>query len=177
MKPYLLFIPVLFLLAACNSSTKKAAAPDNTNFGYVSSKVIEVTRSYLAAKLPHAVISTNSDGLLSIQSPELGFEVAPQGINLGQIDEDASLDAIVSFVVSPAGKPKYSCQLLMLNKDSLKVIREFKSELRVMQISNRIVWGEIPNHGPDTPLHGCNECKVTVKYKLSGDSLQRIATN
>jgi hypothetical protein len=56
----------------------------------------------------------------------------------------------------------------------MKVVKDFVSEMKVMQISNRIVFAEIPKHGSNSPLHDCNECKDNVKYRLAGDSLQLL---
>ncbi len=175
MKQSIPFFAILAILMSCaTSGNKKAADLDSTSFGAVSSRVIETTKSYLANQLKNSTIAAESNGDINIKGGGTSFLVTARDINIGLIDEDNSLDAIVSCLVTESDTKKFHKQLILLNKGGIKVVKEFVSELRVMMISNRTVFGELPKYGPDSPLRNCPECKENVKYKLVADSLQLI---
>ena len=104
----------------------------------------------------------------------MAFTIYPFDVNIGQIDEDSSDDALVTYIVSPEGKIRFKKHLILLNKGEFKVVRDFASEMKVMQIANKIVYAEVPKLGSDAPGHDCKVCKENVKYRLAGDSLQLI---
>lgn len=167
-------LSILLFFSCSSTGENKAPVANNNSFGAVSQRVIDAAKAYLSSQLKNPVVQVGSNGVLNFKSADISYTIEPNGINIGLLDEDALQDAIVSYVVIPNGRPKYTKQLILLNKGNMKVVKDFASELRVMQISNRTIFGELPSHGPDSPLHTCNECKQTVKYKLSGDSLQLI---
>jgi hypothetical protein len=176
MKIFIYFIFLLIMGFSCSPPEQKKAATANNNLngGDISKNVIELTKTYLSGQLKNPVIGTEGTGVIKISGEGMIFLIIGNDINIGQIDEDNRQDAIVSYTVIPTGKAKYRKHLLMLNKGEIKVVRDFASEMQVMQISNRIIYTEIPKHGPDNPLHSCNECKDHVSYKWAGDSLQVI---
>lgn len=166
---------LIFLISiSCSTPSENKTAVSNNNFGAVSTRIIEAAKSYLRSQLKNSTISEESNGNIIIKSTEVSYLMTAADINIGFIDEDANQDAIVRYLVTPSGGRKYHKQLIMLNKGEIKVVKDFISELRVMQISNRTIFGELPKYGPESPLHTCQECKENVKYKLSGDSLQLI---
>lgn len=144
---------------------------NDSNFGTISHNVIETTKSYLSSQLKNPVITVGRS-VINIRGDGMQFIVTTRDIMIGQIDEDNTQDAIVSYLAIPAGKMNYRKHLLMLNKGEMKVVRDFASDMKVMQISNRTVWAEVPKYGTNSPLHTCNKCTDNVKYKLVGDSLQ-----
>jgi len=166
---------VLSVGISCSGpSAKKPEVTNTNNFGMVSKNIIDASKSYLASQVKNSKITEDSNGNIDIKGDGISFLIKAADINIGLIDEDNSQDAIVSYIVSPAGGRKYTKQLILLNKGDIKVVRDFISELRVMQISNHTVFGELPKYGPESPLHTCHECKENVKYKLVADSLQLI---
>jgi hypothetical protein len=162
---------LVLAIISCNTK-KNTVVNDNSNFGAITKSIIETTKSYLSKGLQNPKISYENNGGLNISGDGVIYRIASSDINFGLIDEDSTPDAIVSYEIIPEGKAKYRKHLLMLNKGEMKVIKDFASEMIVMQISNRVVFAEIPKYGSNSPLHTCNECKDHVKYKLSGDSLQ-----
>jgi len=175
MKKIFYFLFLFFLSFACSSPQDKKSSDENnsSNFGVISKSIIETTKAYLSSQLkkPKIEVGTNS---IKIWNEEMLYIVTTKDINIGLIDEDNTQDAIVSYLIVPTGKTKYRKHLLMLNKGEMKVVCDFISEMKVMQISNRIVYAEIPKYGANSPLHTCDKCMNNIQYKLAGDSLQLI---
>ena len=166
---------VILVGITCSTPSANKPADSNTNdFGAVSKSVIDAAQTYLASQLKNPIISIENNGNIIIKAEGMSYLLAAGNINIGLIDEEQNQDAIVSYLVTLADGRKFHRQLILLNKGEIKVVRDFVSELRVMQISNRTIFGELPKFGPNSPLHTCGECKENVKYKLVADSLQLI---
>jgi uncharacterized protein YcfL len=175
MKTNVILFIVILILASCSSpQQKKAATNYDESFATISKNIINVSKTYLASQLTNPEIKTESNGVINIRSTDISYTIYPFDINIGQIDEDSSMDAIVSYFVSAIGKPQLKKHLILLNKGEFKVVRNFPSELKVMWIANKIVYGQVPKIAPDAPGHDCKVCKQEVKYKLVADSLQLV---
>jgi hypothetical protein len=166
---------VLLIVVSCSSPERKKVASNNDkSFVTVSENIIKVAKTYLASQLNNPEIKAEGNSTIIIRSQGIYYTINSSDIIIGQIDEDSSDDAIVSYTVSPADKPRLKKHLIILNKGEYKVVRDFASDLKVMWIANKIVYGQIPKLPSDAPNYDCKICKEDVKYKLVADSLQIV---
>jgi hypothetical protein len=163
MKTFICVFGIMLFLLSCSTHEKN-----------LHKNIIYVTKKYLASQLKHPEIRTFNKGIINIKGEGKGFIIDSIGINIGNIDEDTTQDAIVSYLAGIEGKPLFRKHLILLNKGKLKVVRDFTSEMKVMWISNHLVYAQIPKLSSDAPTRDCNICVEDVKFKLVADTLQLV---
>ena len=176
MKISLYWMLLVMLAFSCNpaSQNNKNTEKGISSFAEVSKNIIDTAKAYLGREVSHPVFSIGNNGAIIIRGESTEFFIDPSDINIGQMDSDKTEDGIVSCAVTLGGKYPFRKHLLILNNGYLHVVKEFVSDMKVMQISKRIVYAERPIHSANSPLHDCHVCKENVMYKLAGDSLQEV---
>jgi hypothetical protein len=64
--------------------------------------------------------------------------------------------------------------LFMINTDNkLMLLRVIESDMRILELKDRIITAELPTHPRTSPLYNCASCQEIVKYRFEkGDTVR-----
>jgi hypothetical protein len=137
-------------------------------------KVLTLTEEYARIQLGCPTVE-NSDGYVTFLSGgESRYLIESQKIFTGLIDRDEEKDALVTLlpVNNLTEKTKH---LIILGKNGNPVIyKTIESDMKILQLSDRIITAEVPEYPRSSPLFNCHECREIVKYRLNSGELEKI---
>ena len=94
-------------------------------------------------------------------------------IFIGKLDNDETQDAVVTYGYQKTGSMAYDRHLILLNKDSLRVINDFPAVMKIQEIASRRVVAIADTTPKEMNVAPCPSCQVLMQLKLQGDSLVR----
>jgi len=175
-----LIVFVLSLVLSCINDI------NNKGSGNTSKKeVMDLAVKYASEKFKEAKISIAPDGIITVTEGQiilvtpaenrLKYIVDPAEITRGLIDDDSDEDAIITLY-SLKGQYFETPEHLILIKyvGKLMLNRVIESDMKILNIKNRVITAEVFSHSLNNPLHDCAECKEIVKYRFQTGDLIRF---
>jgi hypothetical protein len=165
----LLFI-IICLLPCCTQNSGAGKIKSSTE-KKIRTKAIVVAEEYIMNQVKDAKKNISADGYIMIGDSIKAFVISPSNIYVGLIDDDSKPDAIVSLDCFVKGYQVTSEHLIMINSDGkIKLNRAIESNMKVIEIKDKLITVNIPEHARNSPLFNCSSCQEVVKYKfLNGD--------
>jgi hypothetical protein len=165
-------IMVVLTLSSCNGKWPNSLS--RKNHGKITkAQVTRVVEDYFMHKFKNPVKGEN-EGLVRIQGDQEICLFKQDKIFIGKLDEDDTDDAIVTVGYQKTGSQAYDRHLILTNRDSLKVVRDFALPIDIQLISKRTVITTMDTSPREMNAGKCPSCRFLVDFKLQGDSLVRI---
>jgi hypothetical protein len=161
---YLLFCIVFFSCIHDN--------PDSDN--NFREKVLTVIEDYVRTKLNASDIERSDDGVIYVRGNEREYLIESKKILTGLIDEDKEEDALVTLIPVNNLTDK-SRHLLMLGKNGNPYLyKTIDSDMKILQLEDRIITAMVPEYPRSSPLFNCHECREIVRFRLISGELEKI---
>jgi len=167
-------LPVLLMICLLPSCSQDTGSGKLSPFKEkkIRSQVLAVTEEYIMNQLKDAKKKTSSDGFVMIGDTLKTYVIAPSNIFIGLIDDDSKEDAIVSLDCFAKGYQITSEHLILINTDGkIKLNRAIESDMKVIEIKDRLITVNIPEHTRNSPLFRCSSCQEVVKCKFRNGDL------
>lgn len=166
--PILLLISLLPSCSQDSGSGKLSPSKEKK----IRSEVLAVTEEYIMNQLKDAKKKTSSDGFIMIGDTMKTYVIAPSNIFIGLIDDDSKADAIVSLDCFAKGYQITSEHLILINTDGkIKLSRAIESDMKIIELKDKLITVNIPEHTRNSPLFRCSSCQEVVKYKFRNGDL------
>jgi hypothetical protein len=173
MRSAFFFFLILCFLTSCNNSNKNLS--DDPSEKNIKNHAISVAEIYAKDQLKEAKKTVSEDGLIVLSNSDTKCLIDPSKIVTGEIDEDTKKDAIVPLYVFRDQKLFLTEHLILINKDGKFVIAKvLDSEMKIMSITDRVIFIETSKVSSDSPTFGCEICKEIVRYQFRADSLIKL---
>ena len=172
-RSYLLFILIIFLISCSHKDNNTGAG--STISPRIKRQVMALATSHAMNKFKNAKKAVMKDGIVIIGDDQIRCIIDPAGILTGLIDDDEKEDVIISI-------PSYKGQFL-IRKEHLILIRtggKFKvgsiseSDMKIMEIKDKLIKAEVPKFAPDSPNYNCELCQEVVKFMYKDGELVRL---
>lgn len=135
-------------------------------------QAIDVAEGYIMNQLKDAKKNISGDGFIMIGDTLKTYVISPANIFIGLIDDDSKPDAIVSLDSFVKGYQVTSEHLIMINTGSkIKFNRAIESNMKIIEIKDKLITVNIPEHSRNSPLFNCSSCQEVVKYKFLNGNL------
>lgn len=162
--------PVLLLIYLLPSCTSDSLSPSKEK--KIRNEVLAATEEYIMNQVKDAKKKTSSDGYIMLGDTLKAYVIAPSNIFIGLIDDDSKADAIVSLDCFVKGYQVISEHLILINTDGkIRLNRAIESDMKVIEIKDRLITVNIPEHSRNSPLFRCSSCQEVVKYKFRNGDL------
>jgi hypothetical protein len=169
---YSCFFLFIILFNSCNGNRENATPSANSPVKVTKSEVTRVVKNYFKQKFKNPIISEN-EGLVRIQGDmELGI-FREDKIFIGKLDNDETLDAIVTYGYQATGAMAFDRHIILVNKDSLRVINDFPAVMAIQEIASGKVIALEDTSPKELNVGPCASCQVLIHLRLTGDSLVR----
>lgn len=171
---YIRIIPVLLIfITSCNEVTETASS-DRTPDKKIRKEAIGLAKRYVSSQLKEPG-ETVANGIISISDSIKRFIINPSKIYVGLVDEDLKKDAIVT-VVSFRDQELDRIEHLFILRTGKKfmLIKVFESDMRILELTDRIITAEIPTRPRTSPLYNCASCQAIVKYKYKDGDVVKV---
>jgi hypothetical protein len=180
MKMSLCRIIILPLLLSCSHNDNKAGSGSS-----VRKEAMDIAIKYARDKFKEPKETVANDGIVTIVDNQINFVtpaayqiryvVDPAKIEIGLIDDDKDADAIV-YIASINGQDLETPEYLILIKTNGKLTlnRVIESNMKILEIKDRVITAEVSTRSLNSPLRDCNVCKEVVKYRFKAGDLIRI---
>lgn len=166
-------LPILLLICLLTSCSQDSGSGkiSSSKGKRIRSQVLAVTEEYIMKQLKDAKKKTSTDGFIMIGDTLKTYIIEPSNIFIGLIDDDSKADAIVSLDCFSKGYQVTSEHLILINTDGkIKFSRAIESDMKIIEIKDKLITVNIPEHTRNSPLFRCSSCQEVVKYKfLNGD--------
>jgi hypothetical protein len=178
MKKSAYFLLSVFLLFSC-SNNKKADSENPAR-----KEIMDIAIKYVKDKFKETkeIIATN--GIITIVDNQLHFLamtdnqtryiIDPAKIVFGYIDSDAKEDAIMTLNSFKGQFEELPEHLILINTEGKFMLnRVIESNMKILEIKNRIITAEVSSRSLNSPLRDCSSCKEVVKYRfIQGDLIK-----
>jgi hypothetical protein len=167
MKAYIFICYFATFLVACTQTNINSEQK-------IRKQTIDIAGNFAINKLIDAKKTMANDGSIIFSAGDTKCLIDPSYIIIGEIDEDAYKDAIVTvFTFQGQRLPLKEHLILINNNGKLMISKEMSGEMKFLSISNRTIYIETSTIAPDSPLADCQVCKEIKKYKfIAGDTVR-----
>jgi hypothetical protein len=172
MKNIYFFFLMLSLLTSCNNVDSRLTGDPTEK--KIKKQVIRIAESHVRDQMKDARKTITKDGLILFSDGEMKCLIDPVNILIGEIDEDAYKDAIVTIFTFVGQRLPLKEHLILLNKNGkLSISKELTGEMKFLKITDRTIFIETSHMAPDSPFADCPICKEIKKYKfIAGDTVR-----
>jgi hypothetical protein len=168
----ILSLSAVFLLTASCSQNSGSIFSGKSSDEKIRKQALSIAEDYVSNQLKNPKRNVSKDGIVVLSDSLKAYVISPAKIYTGLIDDDSKKDAIVSLDCFVNQYQVKSEHLIMLNSDGeLRFNRGIESDMRVIEIKDRLITAEIHTHARNTPLFNCSACLEVVKYKFSNGDL------
>jgi hypothetical protein len=173
MRPYYLLIFLVGFMLACSQNSGKDQA-DKTSEKKIRKIAFAIAENYGRNQLKDPQ-KTTGNGFITLSDSQKRYIINLSKIYVGLIDGDSKKDAIVS-IFSFKGKDLNLIEHLIIIKTNGKfmLIKAFESDMRILQLKDRVITAELPTKPRTSPLYGCPSCVEIVKYQYKDGDLVKI---
>jgi hypothetical protein len=162
----------IMMLGSCSGKKGNATTSAESHAAITKAEVTRVVINYFKQKFKEPIISEN-EGLVRIQGDmEISIFIQDK-IFIGKLDNDETQDAVVTYGYQKTGSMAYDRHLILLNTDSLRVVKDFPAVIKIQGIANKKVFAEVDTTPKEVNTPPCPVCQVLIQLKLEGDSLVR----
>lgn len=169
---YSIFLLFVFLFSSCKGNKENTASSAGSLVKITKTQVTGVVKNYIKQRFKNPIVSEN-EGLVRIQG-DLELAIFDQNkIFIGKLDNDETPDAVVTYGYQKVGSMAYDRHLVILNSDSLRVVKDFQAVMKILEINSRRVIAEVDTTPIEINAIPCPSCQAVIHLKLAGDSLVR----
>jgi hypothetical protein len=170
----ILQIILIIVLSSCSQNSDTDGTLSKRKEERIKKEATVIAENYADGQLKNAQRTTTDNGLIILSDDRKKYVIQPAGIIIGLIDEDEKYDAIVT-IKSFSGQDLLLIEhLFMINTDNkLMLLRVIESDMRILELKDRIITAELPTHPRTSPLYNCASCQEIVKYRFEkGDTVR-----
>ena len=161
----LLFIILLCFLASCN----------NESDDKIKGQVTDIAVNYASGQLKDPEKNVYGNGTIILSDSDKKYSIDPAKINLGLIDEDDKMDAIITISSFRGANLDLIEHLVVINTNGkYMLIRAVESDMKILQIKDRIITAKVPTRPRTSPLYNCESCQEIVNYRFFNGDLVKI---
>jgi hypothetical protein len=180
MKSFYILISVILLLASCSKAKTNAEKEKK-----LRGESIEIAVQFISARFADPKVTTSNNGIITITDDKVDFIlkndnnkikyiIDPLQITSGLIDEDEESDALITIGSSKGQYEQTNEILILISKDGkLQLNRAIESDMKILQLKDRLITAEISTKSRNSPLRDCMKCKEIVKYRFRDGDLIR----
>lgn len=166
MKTYHFIISLLLILLQGCSQNSGTGPADKNSEKKIRKQVTAVTEKYIMSQINDAKKTVLNDGSIVFSNDLKKYVIEPPKIFTGLIDDDQTMDALVTLSTYDKQFQTVSEQLVMLKVDGeFKLAASFESDMRIISLEDRIITADVPEHSRSTPLFDCPSCWEVVKFQ------------
>jgi uncharacterized membrane protein len=171
MRTILIFLVLSGVILSCandNGSGKRTSRADKV----LKEKTFVIAENYARGQLSSANRSVAGNGSVTLSDQQRKIIIEPGKIHTGLVDDDDSVDAIVTLTSFRGNVLDVIEHLIIINTDGkLMLVRSVESDMNILRISNRIITAEIHTKPRTSPLYNCESCKEIVNYRYEKGEL------
>jgi hypothetical protein len=170
---YGIFLLMIMLPGSCIGKRDHAGSSVKPHANITKAEVARVVKNYFKQKFRDPVISEN-EGLVRVQGfMEMGI-FSEDKIFIGKLDNDETQDAVVTYGYQKTGSMALDRHLILLNTDSLRVVKDFPRAMTIQEIASRRVIAVADTSPRELNAQPCPSCRMLIEFRLAGDSLVRV---
>ncbi len=174
MRVYFVLYSFIVLLASCAHNSGPANDSSSSD-NEIRKEVMSIAEKYVSDQLKDAKITKAKNGAIVISDNKKMFVIDPSKIYLGLIDDDSKTDAIVSLDCFSGQYQTTSEHLILLSKDGkITFNRAVESDMRIIEIKDRLITADVPSHSRNSPLFDCKSCREVIKYQFHSGELVKM---
>jgi hypothetical protein len=141
----------------------------------IKKQAIAIAEKYVTDQLKDAQKTIAKNGIIFIGDNNKLFVIDPSKTHLGLIDDDSKTDAIVSLDCFTGQIQTTSEHLIMISKDhKITFNRAVESDIRIIEIKDRLITADVPSHSRNNPLFNCKSCWEVIKYQFRKGELVKM---
>ena len=163
---------IFMILSSCNGKKENVMSSPKPHVKITKTEVTQLVKNYFKLKFKEPIISEN-EGLVRIQGDREIAIFKVDRIFIGKLDNDETQDAVVTYGYQKTGSMAYDRHLILLNKDSLRVVNDFPAAMEIQEIASNKVIALIDTSPKQLDASPCPSCQFLIQLKLQGDSLVR----
>ena len=172
-KSFFTFLLIPLLLSCAHNDKKQDAG--NSVAPKIKKEVMEYASNYVNGKLKDPVKTVAPDGAITIGENQTSYIIDPAKISAGLIDDDNSVDAIVSIDYYHGQYLVLTEHLILINTEGkLTLNRVIESDMKILGIKDRVITAEVYTKSRNSPLSDCSLCKEVVKYRFKSGDLIKV---
>jgi hypothetical protein len=161
------------VLCSCNGKKNDPAPSEKSHAKITKAEVTRVVKNYFKQKFKEPIISEN-EGLVRIQGDmEIGI-FKQDKIFIGNLDNDETQDAMVTYGYQKTGSMAADRHLILLNTDSLRVVKDFPAAMEIKEIASHMVLALVDTSPKQLDSRPCPSCQFLKQLRLQGDSLVQV---
>lgn len=169
-----LYFPLVFFICLVPSCTQDSGTGriNSSTENKIRRQAIAIAEDYVKGQLKDAKKNIYKDGSIIIGDNQKTFVISPAKIFIGLIDDDSNTDAIVS-IDSFIGQYQVTSEHLILiyTDGKIRFNRAIESNMKIIEIKDRLITVNIPMHSRNSPLFNCSSCQEVVKYQFRNGDL------
>jgi hypothetical protein len=161
----MIFLVLLSLIVSCS----------NESDDKIRKQVTEIAVSYAGAQLKNPEKSVYGNGTIILSDQDKKYSIDPAKIYLALIDEDDKKDAIITISSFRDSKLDLIEHLVVINTNGkYMLIRTVESDMKILQIKDRVITAKVPTRPRTSPLYTCESCQEIVNYRFINGDLVKI---
>jgi len=138
-------------------------------------KAVSFMQEHLKNQVSNPEIEVVAGGMITIRGAGRGFVIDPAKVLTGSIDSDELEDAIMPvYSLSGQSLAGYEYLVLLQSSSEFVIAATMNNVMTVNDITDGIITAEISTVPPDAPGFGCEECRMTVRYRYVNGELTEV---
>jgi len=164
MARYIIIILISFI-SSCNSDSSEQ----------IREEVAGIAEEYALGQLKDAKRTVLGNGTIIISGQEKRYIIDPSKIIVTLIDDDQVNDAVIPVTSFIGKEPDLVEHLFIINTDGkLMLIRTTESDMKILQIRDRVITTQQHTKPRTSPLYNCASCQEIVNYRFINGDLVKI---
>jgi hypothetical protein len=141
----------------------------------IKKQALAIAEKYVADQLKDAKKTIDKNGVIIIGDNHKTFVIDPSKTYFGLIDDDSKTDAIVSIDCFTGQNQTTSEHLILINKGrKITFSSAVESDMRIIEIKDRLITADVPSHSRNNPLFNCKSCREVIKYQFRKGELVKM---
>ena len=171
---YFFLLILIGFLTSCTQNTGKGGIDDSLE-KKIRNQVISIAEDYTSKQLKDAKKTIAPNGIIIMGDEKKRYVIDPSKIFTGLIDDDANEDAIITITSLNGDYLGLIEHLIIINTNGkLMLLRAVESDMKILQLHNRVITAELPTRPRSSPLYNCSACREIVKYQFKTGELIRM---
>lgn len=165
MHKYFLYLLFLGLITSCQ---------DNS-VSITKEQVMSIAEKYVRGQLANSERQISVKGTVTISEGDKKYYIDPLTIFTGLINEDSREDALIT-IVSYNGMQLGLIEhlFIILTDEGLSMQKSFESDMKILDLKDRIITAELPTHPRSSPLYNCSDCREIVRYRYDMGEMVKV---
>lgn len=136
--------------------------------------VLTITEEYARTQLNSPNVEHSEEGIILLRGTGSEYLVESQKIFIGLLDEDQEADALVTLIPVNNLSKKTAHLIFLGKKGNPYLFRIVESDMKILQLKDRVITADVPEYPRSSPLFNCHECREIVKYRLVSGELVKV---